>query len=110
MAKLPNGERALIPLEKLTDYCLNPDHARGKDKAHVFASVLGITRDRANELADFVRQAAVEGEVTKEDNTSFGRYYRVDWAIPSIADVVLRTIWEIAPEEEVPRLISVFLR
>jgi len=47
MAKLPNGERVLIPMEKLTDYCLNPEHARRKDKARVFPSVLGITRDRA---------------------------------------------------------------
>ena len=110
MAKLPNGERALIPMEKLTDYCLNPDHARGKDKARVFASVLGITRDRANELADLVRKAATDGDVTGEERAVFGQYYRVDWAIPSKVDVVLRTIWEIAPGEEIPRLVSVFIR
>jgi hypothetical protein len=50
MAKLPNGERALIPMEKLTDYCWNPDRARGKDKARVFVAVLGITRDSAHVL------------------------------------------------------------
>src|SRR5262249_39406349 len=43
MAKLPNGERVRIPMEKLTDYCLNPDHPRGRDKARVFAALLGIT-------------------------------------------------------------------
>jgi len=46
MAKLPNGESARIPVEKLIDYCLNPAQPRGKDKAHVFASVLGLTRDK----------------------------------------------------------------
>ena len=110
MAKLPNGERALIPMEKLTDYCLNPDHARGKDKARVFASVLGITRDRAHELADLVRHAARDGDITQEASTIWGQYYRVDWAMPSRVDVVLRTIWEIAPGEEIPRLVSVFIR
>jgi Domain of unknown function (DUF6883) len=110
MAKWPNGERALIPMEKLTDYCLNPDHARGKDKARVFASVLGITRDRAHELADLVRHAARDGDITKEASTVWGQYYRVDWAMPARMDMVLRTIWEIAPGEEIPRLVSVFIR
>ncbi|MGH7963625.1 MAG: DUF6883 domain-containing protein [Candidatus Binatia bacterium] len=110
MARLPNGDSAIIPMEKLVDYCLNPEHARGKDKARVFAAVLGLTREKASELADLVRQAAVHGEVTKEDRTVFGRYYRVDWAVPSTAGVVLRTMWEIASGEEIPRLISVFIR
>jgi hypothetical protein len=110
MAKLPNGERALIPMEKLTDYCLNLDHARGKDKARVFAAVLGITRDSAHVLADLVRQAARDGDITKEARTVWGQYYRVDWVIPSRVGVVLRTIWEIAPGEEIPRLVSAFIR
>jgi hypothetical protein len=97
MAKLPNGERALIPMEKLTDYCSNPDHARRKDKARVFTAVLGTTRDSAHVLEDLVRQAARDGDITKEARTLWGQYYRVDWVIPSRVDVVLRTIWEIAP-------------
>lgn len=110
MAKLPNGDRAIIQMEKLTDYCLNPSHSRGKEKARVFAAVLGITQDRAGELADLVRQAAIDGDITKQEQTIFGQYYRVDWPILSQAGVVLRTIWEVAPGTEVPRLISVFLR
>ena len=109
MAKLPNGERARIPMEKFTDYCLNPDHPRGKDKARVFAALLDITRDNADALAALVRQAAMEGDITQESMTVFGRYYRVDWAIPTRGNAMLRTIWEIAPGEEVPRLISAFM-
>jgi len=109
MPKLPNGERAFIPIEKLTNYCLNLNHPRGKDKARVFASVLGITQADASRLVSLVFQAAVNGEITKETRTSFGRYYRVDWAIPSQADAVLRTIWEIAVNEEIPRLVSAFI-
>jgi len=75
----------------------------------VFAALLGITRDSANELAALVRQAAMEGDITQEAVTVFGRYYRVDWVIPTRGNAVLRTIWEIAPEEEVPRLISAFM-
>ena len=75
----------------------------------MFAAVLGITRDRANALAALVRQAAREGDITKEAMSVFGRYYRVDWAIPTRGNAVLRAIWEIAPREEVPRLISAFM-
>ena len=72
----------------------------------MFAAVLGITRDRANALAALVRQAAMEGDIAQEAMTVFGRYYRVDWTIPTQGNAVLRTIWEIAPGEEVPRLVS----
>jgi len=76
----------------------------------VFASVLGITRDQAHELAALVRHAARDGDITKEVRTIWGQYYRVDWAVPSRVDVVLRTIWEIAPGAEIPRLVSAFIR
>ena len=37
--KLPNGERAIVDCRKLDEYCLNPHHPRGRNKARVFASV-----------------------------------------------------------------------
>jgi len=37
--KLPNGKRAYIPKEKLTDYILSETHAGGKSKAKFFRSV-----------------------------------------------------------------------
>jgi hypothetical protein len=49
-------------------------------------------------------------DITKEARTAWGQYYRVDWAMPSRVDVVLRTIREIAPGAEIPRLVSVFIR
>ncbi len=106
MAKLPKGERARIPMEKCTDSCLNPDHPRGQDQARVCAALLGIPRARANELAALVRQAAMEGDITQEATTVFGRYYRVDWTIPTRDNAVVRSMWEIAPGEAVPRLPS----
>lgn len=35
------GQPSSIP-HKLTGYCLNPEHPRGKHKARVFASALGF--------------------------------------------------------------------
>ena len=51
---LPNGDRAIVDIAKLTDYCLNPQHEDGKHKARVFASALGLGREDAewNSLRD----------------------------------------------------------
>jgi Domain of unknown function (DUF4926) len=75
----------------------------------VFAAVLGITRDSAHVLADLVWQAARDGDMTIEAGTVWGQYCRMDWVIRSWVEV-LRTIWEIAPGEEIPRLVSAFIR
>ena len=40
--KLPGGEDAIVDPEKLTGYCLNPEHPRGKHKARVVATALGF--------------------------------------------------------------------
>ena len=110
MPKLPNAEHAVIPMKKLVDYCLNPDHPRGKDKARVFAAVLSLTRSDAAQLANLVQQAARQGEVTKEEQSPFGHYYRLDWPIADKEEVVLRTIWEIRLGETIPRLVSAFIK
>ena len=108
--KLPNGEYAIIPMEKLTGYCLNLNHSSGKQKAKVFASALGITAKNANALQALIIQAAQEGEVIQESRTEFGQLYKVDWEIPDQALVILRTLWEITPRQLNPRLVSAFIR
>jgi hypothetical protein len=45
--KLPNGDRADLGT-KLSDYVLNSEHRRGRHKARVFESSLGITREINN--------------------------------------------------------------
>jgi len=40
--KMPDGDAAIVDRQKLTGYCLNPEHPRGKHKARVFAT-LGFT-------------------------------------------------------------------
>ena len=41
--KLPNAKNAFVDMRKLTDYCLNPHHPRGRHKAYVFQNALGLT-------------------------------------------------------------------
>jgi hypothetical protein len=108
--KLPQGERAIVPVEKLTGYCLNPNHDSGKHKARVFASALGITAANAEVLRALILTAAIEGEVVQQANTAFGRQFKVDWQVPDTDGVVLRTIWKLPSELATPQLISAFIR
>ncbi len=55
--KLPNGERAVVEIRKLLEYCLNSHHPRGRNKARVFASV-GIREAHAEELRTALLAAA----------------------------------------------------
>ncbi len=84
--KLPNGDRDKIPMERLVGYCLNPNHSKGKDKARVFQSVLGITAANPDRLYTLI-QKALEGEVVQQSITAFGQMLKVDWTIPETDDV-----------------------
>ena len=108
--KLPNGEFAIIPMEKLTGYCLNPNHSSGQHKARVFASALGITAENADDLRELIAQAAIEGEVIQQDSTEFGRLYKVDWTISGRKSLILRTLWEVTSDRLNPRLVSAFIK
>lgn len=108
--KLPNGDQAEISMQKLINYCLNPEHSRAKDKARVFKSCLGITQENAEVLRLLIQKAAIEGEVVQQVTTKFGQQFKVDWTIQDREGIQLRTIWEIRAIECNPRLISAFIR
>jgi hypothetical protein len=108
--KLPNTDCAIIPIEKLVGYCLNPEHPKGKHKARVFQWVLGITRENVDSLYQLVRQAAITGEVIQERSTPFGQEFKVDWTIPGLDQVQLRTLWIISSESIIPQLVSAFIK
>jgi hypothetical protein len=108
--KLPNGDRAEISMAKLVGYCLNPNHPKGKNKARVFQSSLGITAEKANRLRELVQQTAMEGEVVQQTPTAFGQEFKVDWEIPGTDGLQLRTTWEVATNATTPRLITAFVR
>jgi len=59
---LPEGEYAVVDISKLRDYCLNPAHPRGRHKARVFASTLGLTPADAGFLQEHLLQAARQAE------------------------------------------------
>jgi hypothetical protein len=108
--KLPNGDRAIIPIGKLLGYCLNPNHPKGKHKARVFKSALGITADNAEPLVQLIQLAAVQGVVVQARTTDFGQEFKLDWVIPDHDELQLRTIWIIPHDSAEPQLVSAFIK
>ncbi len=82
--KLPNGELAVVDIQKLRAYCLNPHHPRGRHKARVFASV-GIQESGVEELRTALLRAAREAEARPSIRN------RMDSAISLISIWCVRT-------------------
>src|SRR5262249_52218289 len=103
---LPHGDKAIVDLRKLLEYCLNPRHPRGRNKARVFASV-GIQDSNAAELQTALLTAARMGEARLGDASLHGQRYIVDfdWVLPS-RTVRIRSSWIVRNGEELPRLTS----
>ncbi len=55
---LPNPQLAIVDIDKLSGYCLNPQHEDGKHKARVFAAALGIMQADAEWLRQRLLEAA----------------------------------------------------
>jgi hypothetical protein len=108
--KLPNGDQAIIPIGKLLGYCLNPNHTKGKHKARVFKSALGITVDNVERLVELIQLATVEGEVVQSRTTDFGQEFKLDWMVPDYDGLQLRTIWIIPYDSTAPQLVSAFIK
>jgi hypothetical protein len=53
-----------VDIAKLREYCLNPAYPRGRHKARVFASILGLTPTDAEFLPAEVLRAVREGSAT----------------------------------------------
>jgi hypothetical protein len=73
---LPNGDRAQLG-EKLERYCLNPEHAKGKDKAALFANRLEITLEKNEVLEEVLLAVAIHDEATLKKRDQYGDHYNI---------------------------------
>jgi hypothetical protein len=77
--KLPNAKKAWVDIEKLRGYCLNQFHDRGKHKARLFSSILGLTIEDAEKLKDLLLQSAYTGEAKITKTDSYGIRYVIEF-------------------------------
>jgi hypothetical protein len=111
MALLPNYRNAFIAIEKLEEYCLNPFHPTGKNKALVFKSVFGFTQEDAEFLRENILNEISKNDAIYDRVDEFGQRFTVDIKI-RILDVknVIRTNWIIKNSEDFPRLITCYVK
>jgi hypothetical protein len=107
--KLANGARATVEIRKLPEYCLNPKHPRGRNKARVFASV-GIKEADAEELRTALVAAASYGEAVLGAVNPYGQRYVVDFDMARQGRTVrIRSTWIVRTGEDLPRLTSCYV-
>lgn len=79
--RLPYGDAATIDIAKLTEYCLNPIHPRGKHKARVFESVLGMTAADAGDLHQALIAAARNEDAREGSSDLYETRYIIDFEL-----------------------------
>ena len=92
---LPNYDKAIIPIEKLTGYALNPNHSIGKNKARVFERALGYNASNADQLLQNIKDNLYRFEALEKPDLGYGKLYQVDMELtgPNGNTAMVRTAW-----------------
>ena len=108
--KMPGGDAAIVDRRKLTGYCLNPEHPRGKHKARVFATI-GFTAENGDELRAALLKAAASNDARAAASDQFGDRYVLEFQIEGLqGNRIVRSTWIVRRGERAPRLTSCFVK
>jgi hypothetical protein len=89
---------------------LNLHHPRGRHKARVFASSLGIVAADAEMLRRELLAAAVSEDVLLIDTDEYGQRYQLDLTLTrNNRKARVRSSWIVRRGEDVPRLTSCYI-
>lgn len=109
--KLPNGEFAVVDMAKLVDYCFDPEHWRGRHKARVFSSALGITAGNSDILLDGLLAAARNEQALPGLVDEYGQRFVVEFPLKGPSDTAqIVSAWVIRTDEDFPRLTTCFVK
>jgi hypothetical protein len=107
------AQKILIDPRKLTEYALNFDNPIGADKAVIFQRHLGFTKENHQLLIEQIKLKAMDSDATLGVFDEHGQRYQVDIEITGIEPgqkETVRTGWIIKPNEDVARLITLYIR
>lgn len=107
--RLPNGEQAFIPPEKLTGYLLSDTPPSGQSKARFFRS-LGFTPAHADLLAEQLCEVARSTDGAVLSSSPHGQKYSLVGTIvaPDGRRARVQTVWIIEPDDERPRFVTAY--
>jgi hypothetical protein len=111
VVRLPNYHSAVVEIEKLRDYSLNPNHPVGKHKARVFKAALGITL----EDAEWLRQRALETAMSEDVSPGMASVFGDKYVIDSVVEyrqmsAIVRFAWIVEFGTDFPRLTSCYVK
>lgn len=108
----PRFSSVVVDLAKLADYCLNDQHPRGRHKARVFRSRLGLTSAGAGWLKRTLEEAAANspGELQAAESDSYGDRYLLDVEVQYRGRVAtVRCAWIVRRGERMLRLTTCYV-
>lgn len=108
--KLPNAEASIVETEKLRDYCLSITHPRGRHKARVFQSVLGMNDAHSDELRAALIDAALNNDATPGASDRYGDRYILDFELKrGEREAIVRSCWIVRRDETAARFITCYI-
>ena len=90
----PDLRSAWVPLEKITDYLLDPESVDGAPKAQFFLAH-GYSRETTAALAEALSRALPDGDLVASHSTPFGQKWEIDvrLATPRGTTIHLASVW-----------------
>jgi hypothetical protein len=110
---LPHGAQAIGVRDKLQRYALNAEHERGRHKARLFSSILGITLERIDYLEGAIQTGVLAVGVSAARGTPWGISCVVDVPVRGVGAkggrvVDVRTAWLLRGAGAAPSLTSAY--
>jgi hypothetical protein len=107
MPRLPNPDRAIINVDKLAGYCLNPEHQDGQHKARVFKSALNLVIEDVEVLRTALLKAVHNQMAIPTKHNSYRQKYIIDFEMNHSGKTAkVRSAWIVRNDENFPRLVT----
>ena len=93
---------------KITDYAMNPEHPRGRDKYRVIHSATGLDRSDAALIEQQIRDGVRHGTPVAGKHDQFGQRWTMDVPLSGTqGTITVRTAWIVEVDSSLPRLVSI---
>jgi hypothetical protein len=110
---LARWEKVTVDIAKLRNYCLNPQHPRGKHKARVFEATLGLTSDDAHLLQEALLNAVRDREDHMQlgEKDEYGQRYLLDFDLTTDkGTAAVRSTWILLSGETELKLTTCYVK
>jgi hypothetical protein len=110
---LARWDKVTVDISKLRDYCLDPQHPRGKHKARVFEATLGLTSDDAHLLREALLDAVHSREEHMQlgEKDEYGQRHLLDFDLTTDKGMAtVRSIWIVLSGETELKLTTCYVK